>query len=129
MSEDPYNPERYHALRYWRDPVVVPRMSDSIDPDRIADDFIELAEFLPTLCWIARGDGYIIWYNHRWYEYCGTTPEQMEGWGWQAVHDPDQLPAVMDRWQANFSSAPLRAVVAAARISVAASFAVKVMTN
>lgn len=23
----------------------------------------------------------------------------MEGWGWQSVHDPEQLPSVMERWQ------------------------------
>lgn len=104
MSEERYDPARDHALRYWREPVVVPSMSDSTDAAHIADDFIQLAEFLPTLCWIARGDGYIIWYNHRWHDYCGTTPQQMEGWGWQAVHDPNQLPAVMERWQASISA-------------------------
>ena len=57
-----------------------------------------LAENLPVLCWIANADGYIVWYNRRWHEYCGTTPEQMEGWGWQSVHDPVLLPEVLERW-------------------------------
>jgi PAS domain S-box-containing protein len=61
-------------------------------------DFRSLANEIPTLCWIANGDGYIVWYNRRWHEYCGTTPEQMEGWGWQSVHDPEVLPAVVERW-------------------------------
>ena len=26
-----------------------------------------------------RPDGHIFWYNRRWYEYTGTTPEEMEG--------------------------------------------------
>ncbi len=47
---------------------------------------------------MARPDGHIFWYNRRWYDYTGTTPEQMEGWGWQSVHDPDVLPGVLDRW-------------------------------
>ena len=104
MSHERYDPLRDHALRYWREPVVVPRISETIDAAHITDDFVQLAEFLPTLCWIARGDGYIVWYNHRWHDYCGTTPEQMEGWGWQAVHDPAQLPAVMERWQASIAA-------------------------
>lgn len=62
--------------------------------------FRNLAEALPALCWMAYGDGYIFWYNSRWYEYTGTTPEQMEGWGWQNVHDPEILPQVMERWTA-----------------------------
>lgn len=65
----------------------------------IADsEFRSLANEIPTLCWIANGDGYIVWYNRRWHEYCGTTPDQMEGWGWQSVHDPEVLPAVIERW-------------------------------
>lgn len=51
------------------------------------------------MAWIARADGYIFWYNQRWYEYTGTTPEQMEGWGWQSVHDPARLPGVLQRWK------------------------------
>src|SRR3990170_1009280 len=72
-------------------------------PERVSgepplSEFLMLADNIPTLCWIANGDGYIVWYNRRWHEYCGTTPEQMEGWGWQSVHDPGKLPAVMERW-------------------------------
>ena len=32
-----------------------------------------LADNLPTLCWIANVDGYIVRYSRRWHEYCGTT--------------------------------------------------------
>ena len=61
--------------------------------------FRTMANTLPQLAWIARPDGYIYWYNLRWYEYTGTTPEQMEGWGWQSVHDPAVLPEVLQQWQ------------------------------
>ncbi|MCA1619472.1 MAG: PAS domain S-box protein [Acidobacteria bacterium] len=47
-----------------------------------------LADTVPQLVWMAEPDGHVFWYNERWYEYTGTTPEQMEGWGWQSVHDP-----------------------------------------
>ena len=62
--------------------------------------FVTLADSIPQLAWMAHADGAIFWYNARWYAYTGTTPEQMQGWGWQAVHDPQELPRVMDRWQA-----------------------------
>ncbi len=62
--------------------------------------FRTLAENIPTLCWMANADGYIYWYNRRWYDYCGTTPQQMQGWGWQSVHDPAILPDVLARWTA-----------------------------
>jgi PAS domain S-box-containing protein len=62
--------------------------------------FRTLADAIPHLAWIARGDGWIYWYNQRWYDYTGTIPKQMEGWGWQSVHDPETLPAVLERWKA-----------------------------
>ncbi len=62
--------------------------------------FRTLANNIPQLCWMANADGYLTWYNDRWYEYTGTTPEQMQGWGWQSVHDADVLPEVMKRWTA-----------------------------
>ena len=63
-----------------------------------------LADAIPTLAWTARVDGYIDWYNARWYEYTGTTPEEMAGWGWQQVHDPAILPEVMQRWQSSIAN-------------------------
>jgi PAS domain S-box-containing protein len=63
-----------------------------------------LADTIPQLAWMSRPDGHIEWYNRRWYEYTGTTPEQMEGWGWQSVHDPDMLPKVMARWRTSLAS-------------------------
>jgi PAS domain S-box-containing protein len=61
--------------------------------------FRTLANAIPQLCWMARADGWLFWYNERWYEYTGTTPAQMEGWGWQSVHDPEALPEVLERWK------------------------------
>ena len=66
--------------------------------------FRALADSMPQLAWTARPDGHISWYNRRWYEYTGTTPEQMEGWGWQAVHDPNALPEVLRRWRESIST-------------------------
>ena len=66
--------------------------------------FRTLADSIPNLAWWANGDGYITWYNRQWYEYTGTTPEQMEGWGWQSVHDPDELPRVLERWTASLAT-------------------------
>ena len=61
--------------------------------------FRMMANSIPQLACIARADGHIIWFNRRWYEFTGTTPAQMEGWGWQSVHDPAVLPEVMARWK------------------------------
>ncbi|GAC1466798.1 MAG: PAS domain-containing sensor histidine kinase [Ktedonobacteraceae bacterium] len=66
--------------------------------------FRALADNIPNLVWMANADGWIYWYNSRWYEYTGTTPEQMQGWGWQSVHDPQTLPAVLERWSSSLKS-------------------------
>ena len=64
----------------------------------------KLADAIPTLAWTARSDGYIDWYNAQWYDYTGTTPPEMEGWGWKVVHDPATLPAVLERWTRSLES-------------------------
>lgn len=61
--------------------------------------FRTLADSIPTLCWSADETGAISWYNRRWFDYTGTEPQQMEGWGWQSVHDPMMLPIVLERWR------------------------------
>ncbi|HEY0791486.1 MAG TPA: PAS domain S-box protein [Chthoniobacterales bacterium] len=66
--------------------------------------FRTMANVLPQLVWTAQADGYIVWYNQRWYDYTGTTPQQMEGWGWQVVHDPAVLPVVMKQWQGSIAT-------------------------
>jgi PAS domain S-box-containing protein len=63
------------------------------------EQFRTMANSIPQLAWMAHADGFIFWYNQRWHEYTGTTPEQMAGWGWQSVHDPDVLPQVLERWR------------------------------
>jgi PAS domain S-box-containing protein len=66
--------------------------------------FRTMADSIPQLAWIARAHGFIYWYNKRWYEYTGTTAEQMEREGWQTVHDPQVLPKVMLNWTAAIHS-------------------------
>lgn len=67
--------------------------------------FKAMADNIPNLAWMANADGWIYWYNKKWYDYTGTTPEQMEGWGWQSVHDPQKLQSVIDRWKKSLASA------------------------
>jgi PAS domain S-box-containing protein len=63
-----------------------------------------LANSIPQLAWMAQADGAIVWFNKRWYEYTGTTPEQVVGWGWQSTHDPEVLPQMLARWNESIRS-------------------------
>ena len=58
-------------------------------------EFHLLAESIPQLAWIMDGGGDIFWYNQRWYDYTGTTLDEMKGWGWKAVHDPGEVERVV----------------------------------
>jgi len=63
------------------------------------EQFRTLADSIPQLAWMADASGSIYWYNQRWYDYTGTTPEEMLGWGWRSVHDPDEVEGVVERFQ------------------------------
>jgi PAS domain-containing protein len=41
---------------------------------------------------MAQADGAIVWFNERWFDYTGTTPDQVVGWGWQSTCEPSVLP-------------------------------------
>jgi PAS domain S-box-containing protein len=59
--------------------------------------FRTLANHISQLAWMADERGGVFWYNQRWYDYTGTTWEQMEGWGWQKVHHPDHVRRVVEK--------------------------------
>ena len=63
-----------------------------------------IADSIPHLVWMAAPDGHIFWYNQRWYSYTGTTLEEMQGWGWQSVQDPEMLPSVLERWRQSLAT-------------------------
>jgi PAS domain S-box-containing protein len=89
-------PSREGVTTFWRD--VTERYLAAEALRQSEAQFRALANLIPTLAWMADEHGWIFWYNSRWYEYTGTSPEQMEGWGWQSVHHPEILPQVMERW-------------------------------
>ena len=86
------------------EPVSPPATSSSGEIARSDQQFRMLAELIPQLVWMAEPDGHIFWYNQRWYEYTGTTPRQMEGWGWQSVHHPEVLPKVLEAWKRSIAT-------------------------
>src|SRR4030095_12392827 len=67
-------------------------------------EFRTLANSISQLAWMADQEGYIFWYNDRWYDYTGTTLEEMKGWGCQKVHHPDELARVVERIKVAFTT-------------------------
>jgi PAS domain S-box-containing protein len=59
--------------------------------------FCSLANNIPQLAWMADEKGSIFWFNQRWFDYTGSTLDEMAGWGWQKVHHPDHVKRVVDK--------------------------------
>lgn len=54
--------------------------------------FRTLADSIPQMVWMTNELGVVEWFNQRWYDYTGMTPEQASGDGWRSVQHPDHLP-------------------------------------
>ena len=89
------NPLRFPGVVF---DITERKLADEALREREADLRV-LAESIPQMAWTADETGNIFWYNQRWYDYTGTTLEEMRGWGWQKVHDPDVLPRVLAEWK------------------------------
>ena len=109
---------------YWVDTTIVPFLNDEGKPrqyvairaditarklaeaarEESEDRFRAMANSMSQLAWIARPDGHVFWYNQRWYDYTGTTAEEMTGWGWQRMVAPESLPAVLAQWREALAS-------------------------
>lgn len=57
-----------------------------------------LADAMPQIVWTARPDGFVDYYNRRWFEYTGMTMAQTAGWGWQPVLHPEDVETALRRW-------------------------------
>ena len=88
-------PPRFTA--YLRDITERRQMEEKVRESE--ERFRTLANSISQLAWTADEKGYIYWYNQRWYDYTGTTLEEMQGWGWKKVLHPDHVDRVVTRVQ------------------------------
>ena len=59
----------------------------------------QVIDTIPTLAWCNLPDGPNEFLNKRWHEYTGLSHEESLGWGWKTAFHPEDLPALMQRWQ------------------------------
>ena len=64
-----------------------------------AERFSTLADNISQFAWMGDSEGNLFWYNTRWFNYTGTTLEEMQGWGWQKVHHPDHVERVTEKFR------------------------------
>jgi PAS domain S-box-containing protein len=61
--------------------------------------FHVLADSVPQLLWIADAHGKRIWFNQRWYEYTGTSYEQVAGSRWRDFCAAGDVCRLVEGWQ------------------------------
>ena len=59
----------------------------------------KIIDTIPTLAWCSLPDGTGEFWNRRWHEYTGLTPEAVRGWGWQDAIHPEDLKEITDKWR------------------------------
>jgi PAS domain S-box-containing protein len=97
--------EFIHTRCFTRDVTARKRADEALWESE--ERFHTLADNMSQFAWTADPTGWIFWYNQRWYEYTGTTFEEMQGWGWEKVHHPDHLDRVVTKWrQAHITGEP-----------------------
>jgi PAS domain S-box-containing protein len=58
-----------------------------------------LTEALPQIVWTAAADGTTQYINRQWFDYTGTTPEDLPAGGWQTFLHPDESDSVRRAWR------------------------------
>jgi formate hydrogenlyase transcriptional activator len=53
---------------------------------------------IPTVAWRGEPDGSINYFNRRWHQYTGLSPEESHGWGWTVIIHPEDKQPAMDKW-------------------------------
>jgi PAS domain S-box-containing protein len=66
--------------------------------------FHELADNMSQLAWTADAQGGIYWYNKRWHDYTGTTPDDLQDSDWREVHHPEHVDHVVSRIRHTFKT-------------------------
>jgi PAS domain S-box-containing protein len=63
-----------------------------------------LINSLPQITWTAKPDGRLDYYNQRWFDYSGTTPEKMPSLDLAGFVHPDDLESAAKIWQKSLES-------------------------
>jgi PAS domain S-box-containing protein len=66
--------------------------------------FRQLADSMPQIVWTACPDGYVDYYNERWYELTGFGREALGCWSWESVLDPEDIPRAREAYYSSIGS-------------------------
>ena len=84
------------ASKIARDVSERRRMEEALRASQAS--FRQLADSMPHMVWTARPDGYLDYYNERWYEFTGFGREDSSENLWERIVHPDDLQRVGEAW-------------------------------
>lgn len=105
---DSKHPERQHAMEQERARNPQVRRFLQLEEDQLHTSeahFRLLAEAIPQIVWTACPNGEVDYYNQRWLDFTGHTPEEalLHGWWGSGLHPDDRLRS-LDQWQKSLQS-------------------------
>ncbi|MBV9469067.1 MAG: PAS domain S-box protein [Abitibacteriaceae bacterium] len=63
-----------------------------------------LAESIPQIVWTARPDGYLDYFNQRWFDYTGLSGKESQDAIWEQVLHPDDVQRGAETWQPSLAT-------------------------
>ncbi len=81
----------------WKFRDITQQKGDEKAVKEREENFRQLANLVPQIIWTAKPDGFLDYYNKRWYDYTGFK----EGYGdqsWVPILHPDDIQLCIDTW-------------------------------
>ena len=97
--------EAHEAAAVPEPPQVAAALAKAVDDIKPSEAHLRhILDTLPILAWCHLPDGSNAFFNQRWHDYTGLSPEEAHGWGWHVTIHPDDLGRVMDTWHTLLAS-------------------------
>ncbi|KAI1876146.1 hypothetical protein JX265_000604 [Neoarthrinium moseri] len=98
IIKDPLTGEMVAGVVTCRD---VTQMAQEITTIKEQDEerFKLICDTMPQMVWTTTPDGMHDFFNSRWYDYTGLTPEESLGLGWKNPFHPDDMPSTVRKWK------------------------------
>lgn len=98
IIKDPATGEMVAGVVTCRD---ITNMAQEITTIKEQDEerFKLICDTMPQMVWTTTPEGMHDFFNSRWYDYTGLTPEESLGLGWKNPFHPDDMAVTVRRWK------------------------------
>ena len=89
-------------------PLILLSIQDVTQAEAVLRDseerFKTMADNIAQFAWMADSEGWIFWFNRRWFDYTGSVLSDAQGDGWRKYHHPDHRQRVHEHLQHSFAT-------------------------